>query len=222
MPAIMLVDDDEGRRKELVKKLRAEHPEARIDDADNLADAIDLARSIADAGAFYDVALLDVNLPKDRDDTNKNKIYPNIRRRLLASLGHRSVVLNYSVLAGEPEVRQQINEMREPNAPVPVLIQSGFDTGWQDELLKLIRRTIFGRRIAAQLDRMSAERGESPRFASVSNRGRTLESLAGTQGLGALARDIKLHWGDLDDELRRRIKSVFDIREVGGQLLVNL
>jgi CheY-like chemotaxis protein len=223
MPAIMLVDDDEGNRAHLAKKLRDEHPEARIDEANNLADAIDLARWIADEGSFYDVALLDVNLPKDRDDTNHDKIYPNSRRRLLASLGHRSVVLNYSAKANIPEIRQQINEMREPNAPVPVLIQRGFDSLWEAELLKLTRRTIFGRRIAAQLDRMRAERSESPRLAGVAAyRGQASDSLDGTQGLGALARDIKLHWADLDDELRRRIKSVFDIREASGQLLVNL
>ena len=185
MSKILLVDDDDKFRESLAKKLRAEHPDARIDEAGNLADALELARNVADEGSFYDVALLDVNLPKDRDDTTNDKIYPNSRRRLLTSLGHGSVVLNYSSMANIPEVRQQINEMKDPNAPVPVLIHRRFDAGWEAELLKLVRRTIYGRRIASQLDRMTAERGESPRFAGVAYRGRTSESLAGTQGLGA-------------------------------------
>ena len=129
MPKILLVDDNDMVRESLAKKLRAEHSDARIDEADNLADALELARNVAEEGSFYDVALLDVNLPKDRNDTTNDKIYPNSRRRLLTSLGHGSVVLNYSTMANIPEVRQQINEMRDPNVaaagPDPSQVRRG-------------------------------------------------------------------------------------------------
>jgi CheY-like chemotaxis protein len=209
--ALLVVEDDRSTRENLVRLLRETFPTARIDSTDNLAAAIQMARDMQSRGAYYDVALLDVKLPEDGSG-GKAGVHPKLRRELLSSLSFNTVVINHSAHAGDPEILRVVEDLRSPNAPVPVLISA--DGDWHDEVLRLTRQAVYGRRIAAQLDRLlGPDRVAAARMTGVAARGRMGAEGAGTPGMGALIRDIKQHWSDLDAELQRRVKEVFEIRE---------
>lgn len=222
MTTFLVVEDEWQTRELLLDLVGDEFPAARVDEADNLADAIQLARETQARGEPYDVALLDVNLPIDGDAAGDNRVHPEARRELLRVLREPTKVVNYSTTASDARLRQEIDRLHEPNTPVPILIDaSPGRRDWPDEILQLCRRVVYGRRIAEQLDRMlRADRTESAGIAARS--ARVAGESTGTQALGDLMRDITLHWGDLDEELRRRIRGVFEITEADGEVLVNL
>lgn len=221
MPTFQIVEDECQTRDLLFDLLSEEFPEARIDVTDNLAEAIRLARETRGSGEHYDVALLDVNLPLDDSGTGDDDVHPEVRRELLRALTYATFVVNYSTEASQARLREEVDRLREPNAPAPILIHaSPGQPHWPEDILRLCRRVVHGRRIAEQLDRiLQSDRAEppgvaarSPRFAAWSN---------GTQALGDLMRDIKLYWNDLDEELRRRVRLAFDVTVVDGEVLVD-
>jgi CheY-like chemotaxis protein len=218
MSEFLILEDDTTTREALHGLLREEFPQARIDTAGNLADAIRLAREIAERGEHYDVALLDVLLPLD-DSGGKDNLFPKARRQLLEILGHEPVVINYSAHANEARIQQFINDERNVNTPLPVLVTASPSLPWHEEVLRDCRRAVYGRRIAEGLARVlrtgHAALARTSGVAARAGRG------YGETALVDLVRDIKLHWADLDDELRDRIRHTFDIREVDGEVLVN-
>ncbi|MGE3818415.1 MAG: response regulator [Isosphaeraceae bacterium] len=223
MPTFLIAEDDRQRRALLHDLLAKEFPAARVDEARNLAEAIALARETRGRGEHYDVALLDVNLPPDGSGRQGADVHPEVRGQLLKALTYATFVVNYSSVASDPRLRQEIDRLREPNAPAPVLIHAsaGMNRNWPEAILRLCRRVVYGRRIAEQLDRLlRTDQFENGGVAARSQHG--TERSTGTQALGDLARDVKLHWNDLDDELQRRIRSAFEITEVDGEVLVNL
>lgn len=218
MAEFLILEDDTATSQALHGRLREEFPRARIDTAGNLADAIELARDIGERGEHYDVALLDVRLPRDGSG-GKDEIFPTVRRQLLEILGHESVVINYSTHADAANIQQFINGERNVNAPLPVLVNAAPSRPWHEEVLQHCRRAVYGRRIAEGLARIL--RTEHAAMARTSGAAARIGRGYGEPSLVDLVRDIKLHWADLDHELRERIRHTFDIQEVNGEVLVN-
>src|SRR5262249_59727466 len=121
MTAFLIVEDEELTRESLGELLREEFPEAHIDTAANLADAIDLARKLRQEGTYYDAALLDVWLPADASG-GEDGLFPARRRELLRVLTDRPLTINYSSLADDDEVRRFVTDLREANAAVPIIV----------------------------------------------------------------------------------------------------
>jgi hypothetical protein len=72
---------------------------------------------------------------------------------------------------------------------------------------------------------LQSARGGSALTAGVSYRlpaGAAPVVSCGTPSLGALMRDIKLYWNDLDDDLRDLVRHVFNVRQVGDEVLVSM
>jgi hypothetical protein len=220
MTAFFIVEDKKPTREALADLLRLNFPGARISMAGNLTEAMGLARETSDRGEYFDVAFLDMRLPRDMHESGEGNVYPELRRELLAALTYRTAVINHSGYAAQSEVQQAAAEMREPNAAgPPVLIDASPGQDWDQEILHHARRIVYGRRIAGRLDPMlHAARSAVPREVLQ----RANPGGGGTQELAALIRDIKVAWDDLDDELKRRIQTAFDVRKVDGSVLVNL
>jgi hypothetical protein len=220
MTAFFIVENKQATREALTDLLRLNFPDARICSASNLKEAIRVAREMSDRGEFFDVAFLDMKLPRDEHESGEGNVYPEDRQKLLAALTYRTAVINHSAYAADPDVLQAATEIREPNAAgPPVLIDASRGWDWDQDILHHARRIVYGRRIADRLDPMlHAARSAASRVAA----SRTHSAGGGTQELAALIRDIKVAWDDLDDELQRRIQTAFDVRKVGGTVLVNL
>lgn len=218
MPEFLILEDEKATRVELGELLTEEFPQAWIDVTCNLEDAARLAKEIGERGEYYDVALLDVLVPLDGSGGGA-EIFPEERRELLDALGYKTVVVNYSAFAYQERIQQFINAQKNANGPMPLLIDASPSRRWHEEVLNHCRRVVYGRRIAEQLAQvLRSGHAALVRCGAVAARaGRG----AGEQALADLTRDIKLHWADLDEGLRERIRNTFDIREVDGEVLVN-
>jgi len=210
---ILVVEDDAGNCAALINRLRVEFPEARIDAASNLGEALEIARTASDHGEFYHVACLDVCLPRYPKDKERT-IHPEERKALLRALRERATIINYTSRY-TADVRDMIVDLEEPNFPKTVLVDASLGKEWTKELMHFVRQAIYGRRINKQLDTI-LEASQGLPVGGAAARG------GGTQALGSLIRDIKEGWRDFDLELQRRIRTVFSVEEVGDELIVNL
>ena len=211
---ILIADDEPRTLDALDSTLRGSFPDAVIDRASTLADAGALAREAASQGRPYHVACLDVRFEKVPNPPNGDIYFTADRRRLLAALGERTVVINYSGQTDDPDVRKLVATLGDPNFPKPVLVPTS-EMGTM--MIKYARQSVYGRRISHELNRMMEASHGGP-VGGVAAYGPG----GGTRAVGSLLRDIKESWNDLDDDLQRRIKDVFDVREVNGELIVNL
>jgi CheY-like chemotaxis protein len=222
MVAFLIVEDKQTTRELLTQLFRHDFPEAQIDAAGDYAEALAKVRALGSRGESYDVAVLDVRLPLD-GSSPVDELTPRFRearRELLGALGNGTAVINYSATADSPVVQAYVAELRDPNGPKEILIHASAARPWPEEILREARRAVYGRRIREQIQQIhQAERiGAALPVGGVMARGLS----TGTQGIGALLRDIKKHWHDLDPEVQRRVREVFDVREVGKDVLVNL
>lgn len=206
----LVLDDNEEIQQKLVEALLAEVPEAEIDRASNLADAIDAARRLADDGKAYHLALLDAKLPGFAGDDTPPALHAGKRKELLSLLSHSTVVVNYSSFATSSDVRQCVlDELRDPNGPVPVLLDT--NGPWLKEVRRILRQRVFVRGIEDDLNQllrgMKARRGVPvPPPAAV--RGGSARSF----DVSGLAYSIGQFWYDLDERQQALARKVFSVR----------
>jgi hypothetical protein len=110
---------------------------------------------------------------------------------------------------------------------VPVLIETQINKGWLDDVTKLLNKKVYGRRIDEQVKRLlrlkaaaaKESGGPAPQNAGAA---RSMGGRHSGIDLSSLAHDIKQHWGDLEVDEQARVREVFNVRIVGGDVLVSL
>ena len=216
MPAFLIVDDNPKVLQWLRECLGEEFPGARIDEAMSYTDALRLAEDIGNLGQSYDVAVLDVYLPIDVYSENAADRVPDLyakeRGQLYRALTRDTMVIDHSAHADREEVRSFIEGL-DPNSAVNVVIKAVDRGKVADEMMEKARAAVYGRRVEVSLNHMLADR----QLASSAARGD-----GGAQDVLDLMCEIRDHWRDLDDEVQRRARLVFDIVERDdGQIIVN-
>ncbi len=214
MITFLVVDDDSEMSSPLKARLEDEFPEAQIDVAAHYQEALRLARAIGDAGENYDVAFLDVFLPLDDNEYSEPGLHLESRKELYRALTRDTVVFNHSAHKGNVKVKQFMEELHGPNSAVGLVIPAADREFAAREMMSQAHRAVYGRRIDVELGQILAARQHLAFAARGGN---------GGQDVVCLMRDIRDHWSDLDDEIRRRARMVFDIQErEGEQVIVNL
>jgi hypothetical protein len=144
-------------------------------------------------------------LPLDSRGNHPPQLYPEARRTLLKALTYQTTVINLSAYARDERILRFFLDLSDPNEPKPLLLDASSDLNFGGTILSLTRKAIYGRRIAEALDRLFAQH---PRHDAGSHDAVHL--------MTSLVRDAQLSWNDLDDELRRRIRQHFEVRQEDG------
>jgi CheY-like chemotaxis protein len=222
MTRVLVLDDTPEILDRLVLRLRKEIPGIGVDSAESLNEAIERVNAARQAGQPYDIAVLDFLLPINKKD-NDIGVHKQVRRELIERLGRAAIIFNITRFRLYPEVREFLLEenLQNTDLPRPVVIDET-EIGWEDGLMAQIRSIVHSGRIEKQFDLVfGAGRrpqgrpvGRTPSLAVPSLRNDLLAADDLTQDLNLLVRDIELHWNDLNEELKKKIESVFKVEEI--------
>jgi CheY-like chemotaxis protein len=211
---ILVVEDEDDARRQVVELLREALPEARIDAADTVEKADAVIQDALNRGDSYDVAILDFKLPKSAgfnpevDDTLCQKL-----RRLDPGM----LVGHITGFPEDPKIIEHINQCHGTGTPRAPIVNKTSAT-WATELLDKTVEYLYRSRI---------ERGLRQVFGSTTAAGsyeRALRPSAAwapdlSSQLVDLTADIAESWPHLDPATRRRVQEQFQVVEDAGRNL---
>lgn len=210
MACILLVEDEPVTVKALTGFLKRHLPLT----AEELQ--LDIARTVAEAKVFlskfaYDVVILDFKLPAqypgDFTEVNESLCLEVCRRLPDALVGHITSHLD------DKQVKAHLNKLHLEQAGPTGFSLSKSDNDYPQKLLANVKRHLFAKPIERRLEKLFGDAGremevQEPTFCL-------------THELANLTCEIKLHWQDLEEPLKERIRETYKYVETddAGRLI---
>jgi len=207
---ILIVEDDDDTRQQLVVLFREVFPNARIDAGGTVDEGLKLIRDAVERKEPYDIAILDFKLPRNRGENPEvdESLCIEIRDSMPGTLiGHFTGFPDDSIIKSHVERTHPFTDPR------------GFfidkrDENWATDLLNKTTKYLYTFRIEAQMEQLFGRAGtaatppaEYARF-SASGPGVSL-----TTSIASLCSDIGQCWKYLDGTARHRIAAQFSVDE---------
>ncbi len=213
MPRFLIVDDDPPTLDVLVLTIRAEFPDAEIETPATVREAELL---VSESQIPYDVAILDVMLPKSQGEQPEADV--NLCRHI-AKYQKAARVIHITSRLDEESVKRHIEDFHsQVEAPwFPKLVK-----GYECELLKDLKAFIHGNRIREKYKALLGASEAAPAEGHAALR--TAGAGGGlTFALADLCLDITEHWDDLGPKDQKLIARDFWVDpQEGSDYLVTL
>lgn len=203
---ILIIEDNLDTLKLLERYIPEVVPGAQVHVADTVADGMDFLKQ---ARPYYDIAILDFELPASRGGA---KNINTTLCRTIKELRQDTFVLHITAYSDDPRVLAHLAEFHagygDPNGE----IISKSSAKWCQELATKLRAYLYGRLIERQMEVLFGSTDE-PSYAAFRSMGGS-ESRSGTSltyRLATLAQDISKYWGYLSHSTQEQIKHNFSV-----------
>jgi CheY-like chemotaxis protein len=215
---ILIVEDEPKLLEELRESFRGYFPDSKIELAGAVDDALQLVKAAFSSGWFYDVAVLDLRLP--RQEGGHAELDETICREI-RDTRRDTLVIHISAYGEEQDVLRHLENYHDDSGdPQSRLLKKGDPEFW-DKLEKKAKEYLYGGLIEQQMDKLFPY----PRSASAGSRLGARSKLSDqgslTLELNNLARDIATYWDHLDEKLRCRIQERFNVYKERGIIRVS-
>lgn len=202
----LIVEDNEDLLDELIRAFAKWFPSSRIDSAVAVEDGLRLIGETNSTGASYDAAVLDFKLPRQKglNDEIDETLCQEIKKT-----GYPTLVIHITGYGEDAKVLKHLEDFHQGSKLPWALVKKGGKEMWSD-LERKAKSLLHGALITQQMEALfpQATPGEA-RLAAYnrpSNQGRSI-----TMELADLFREITIHWDDLDEELKCKIRETFNV-----------
>jgi CheY-like chemotaxis protein len=217
---LLIVEDEEETLDEMQKLFAGRFPDAIVDVADTVNGGLRLIEQASDSRSYYDVAILDMKLPKDLGDNPE--VDESLCQKVRDLMPH-TLIIHYTAYPEDPQVSRHAKRVHTgPDDPRASII-SKRDLGWSQDMLRQLKAYLYGARIERQMTLLFGNSDEVA-LQSHPRKSRGLEKPVGslTHTIAALQRDIVVHWNDLDEKLQQKIRNVFYVDTDSDPIRISL
>ena len=220
---ILIVEDIARLLEALREAFQQWFPDSKIEVAQAVDDALQLIQVARASGWFYDVAVLDLMLPRQPGaHVNEEKVDDSLCRAIKETM-HQTLVIHITGYAERQDVLRHLEDFHDDAGDPQSRLTKKDDLEFWDKLKKKAKEYLYGQLIEGQMDKLfgpypcaaaaKASRAARDRFGDP-------ESL--TLELATLFREITAHWDDLNEKLRRRIQETLNVDTQSRPIRISL
>jgi hypothetical protein len=213
---LLIVEDRVQYLEQCVSLVRGAVPEAIIDTARSINDALrKIEEALAD-GVVYDLAILDFKLPREIGE--EDSIDETICERL-SLLMPSTVVSHFTAFESEEEVKAHMKKAHPPGSLRGFFLDK-LDDEFADRIEPLVLETLYGLQVEREISRLfGAGDGASREGARTKGQQR---GASVTNRIADLCLAIGFAWEHLNSSTRAKVQEHFNVRQSEDGVLVVL
>ena len=208
---ILIVEDDDDARQQLVALFREVFPNARIDAAGTVEEGLKLIRDAVGRKEPYDIAILDFKLPRSQGEN------PEVDESLCMEIRdsmRKTIVGHITGFPNDEIVKSHVERIHPFTDPRGFFIDKKGEKNWTTDLLDKTTRYLYTIRIEAQMEQLFGRAGTTATPAGEFARfGASGPGVSLTTSIASLCSDIGQSWKYLDDTAKHRIATQFSVNE---------
>ena len=214
----LIVEDIRDTLSELKSLLCEAFPGANVEIAGTTGQSLKLIETAAANRRAYHVAIIDFKLPSSVGEN------PEIDTSVCTTIKEsmpETFVAHITAYPNDDRVQEHVRTMHTEQIEPASVVLSKSDADYAHKLIDKLKAYLYGRQIREQIDDLFGPNAvqfspDRPRMSRLNASGSMTHQLA------PLCRDIVIHWNDIDDTLKKRIGSIFDVDDESDPIRISL